>query len=137
MADTGKKKSGTARKGGARRRTARKPAGAAAEAKAKLATAVDQEEVKGRTEKSDANVRTRRTARKSTGAAAEAKAELAASVDLEEANGDTGSGTRDSGENGKDQIHTKVKDSETLVELALSVPQFRSRIISHLLRKLR
>ena len=75
----------------------------------------------------------KRTARKPAGAAAEAKEMVATAVAQEEVNGDTGM----SGENGMDQVHTKAQRSETLVEVCLSVPQFRSRVISHLLRRLR
>ena len=125
----------SARQGGGKRPTAGKPAGAGAEAKAEVATALAQAEANV-----DRGVSSARkgggkklTARKPAGAGAAAKSKVATAVAQAEVNVETGK----SRENGMDQVHSKAQRSETLVEVCLSVPQFRSRVISHLLRRLR
>ena len=135
MPATRKKNSGAAPKGGGKKRTTGKPARAVVETKEIVATAMAQEQMNADIGMSAARKggARRRTARTPTSAAAEAKAKLATAVDPEEVSGDTG----DSGGDGTDQVHSKAESSETLVEVCLRVPQFRSRVISHLLRKLR
>ena len=135
MADTRQKKSGAARSGGGRKRTVRKPARAATEDKEMVATAVTPEKATVDTGQSAA--RKGRDAKRAAGtparAATEAKEMVATTVTPEGVSVETGK----SGENGVDPVPSRAQRSETLIEVCLSIPRFRSRIISHLLRRLR